>query len=158
VAISNEQLRFAFLSPEMRCYFGKKFPAVPAGELDIRIEEALKFLNIADHCSGSIPVTTEIDDIWHFWILETREYMKLCSRLQGREYIHHVSNAYAQCLASSEPLVQNTIAQDIGVLATYVLNYGPFEEDRVKYWLLATHLTEQCGMTVRDLNEWLISR
>jgi hypothetical protein len=41
------------------------------------------------------------------------------------------------------------------MLGNYVLNYGPFEGNRVKYWLLAAHLVEKCGMTVDELNNWL---
>jgi hypothetical protein len=70
-AISNRQLTDAFLSPQMECYFHKKLPDVPAVELLIRIQEALKFLNLATYCEGNIPVSQVIDDIWHLWILET---------------------------------------------------------------------------------------
>jgi hypothetical protein len=33
------------------------------------------------------------------------------------------------------------------MLGNYVLNYGPFEADCIKYWLLADHLVNKCGMT-----------
>jgi hypothetical protein len=59
----------------------------PSAEVYIRIEETLKFLNMATFCEGNIPVTQELDDIWHYWVLETREYAKLCVSLQGRDFI-----------------------------------------------------------------------
>lgn len=43
------------------------------------------------------------------------------------------------------------------MLATYVLNYGPFRKDRIKYWRLAAHLVDKCGWSVRQLNGWLAS-
>lgn len=153
--ISNQQLREAFLSSQMRCYFARKLPDPAPAELDARIEETLKFLNIATFCKGNIPVTQEIDDVWHYWILETQEYEKLCGLLQGGRFIHHMSNAFQQCAGEPQDAAPNELEDDIAVLGTYVLNYGPFEADRTGYWLLAKHLVETGGMTVEQLNEWL---
>jgi hypothetical protein len=156
--ISNRQLRDAFLSPQMRCYFEKKLPDVSAAEIGVRIEETLKFLNTAAYCHGNIPVSQEIDDIWHYWILETKEYDKLCASLQGGTFIHHSSNVYAECRSDGSTVPKNDLEQDVAMLGNYVLNYGPFERDRIKYWLLAAHLVDSCGMSVDQLNEWLTSR
>lgn len=156
MAISNQQLREAFLSPQMECYFHGKLPDVPVAELGVRIEETLKFLNMAVYCDGNIPVSQEIDDIWHYWILETREYERLCSLLQGGSFIHHSSNVFAECCGDGSPVPPNEREQDVAMLAGYVLNYGPFEVDRVRYWRLADHLVRRCGMTVEQLNEWLM--
>jgi hypothetical protein len=156
-AISNGQLTEALLSPQMECYFRNKLPGVPAAELLIRIQEALKFLNLATYCEGNIPVSQEIDDIWHLWILETKEYAKLCASLEGGEFLHHCSNTYAQCDPATITAPVNTLEQDVAMLGNYVLNYGPFEADRIKYWLLADHLVNKSGMTLDQLNEWLIS-
>jgi hypothetical protein len=57
MAISNQQLRDTFLTPQINCYFEKKLPALCRAELAIRIEETLKFLNIATYCAGTIPVS-----------------------------------------------------------------------------------------------------
>jgi hypothetical protein len=157
VVISNQQLRTAFLSPQMKCYFEKKLPDVSSAELDVRIEEALKFLNMATYCRGSsVPVSQEIDDIWHLWILETKEYEKLCTLLQGREFIHHRSNTYAECSGDGAEVPPNDMEHDVAMLANYVRNYGPLEEDRVKYWLFAAHLVNN-GLTVDQLSQWLTS-
>lgn len=141
----------------MRCYFERRLPDVPPAEVGVRIEETLKFLNIAVYCEGGIPVTKEIDDVWHYWILETREYQALCGLLQGRRFIHHSSNAYAECGREDSDALRNDLEQDVAMLADYVLNYGPFEADRVRYWRLAAHLVDG-GMSVEDLNMWLTGR
>jgi hypothetical protein len=156
VVLSNQQLRDAFLSPQMQCYFEKKLPDVPPAEVGIRIEEALKFLNIATYCHGNIPVSKEIDEIWHLWILETREYAKLCSQLQGRQYLHHSSNVFAACAEGDGAVPENDLDEEVSMLATYVLNYGPFEEERIEYWPFAAHLVSR-GLTVDQLNDWLQS-
>jgi len=140
----------------MECYFEKKLSGLPKAEVLARIEEALKFLNMSEFCRGNIPVTQEIDDIWHYWILETREYAKLCSALSSGDFLHHCSNTYAEC-ATGESVPTNSIEDDIEVLGTYVLNYGPFHSDRIKYWLLPAHLLEEHGMTVDELNSWLLN-
>jgi hypothetical protein len=154
MTISNEQLCDTYLSAPMLHYFQKKFSQLPDAELRVRIEETLKFLAIATYCHGSIPVSQDIDEIWHYWILQTQEYEALCLSLQGRKFIHHTSNDYVQYF---DPNIgeHDNLSLDIKMLATYVANYGPFEEGRVKYWLLASHLIEKCGWKIQQLNEWL---
>lgn len=153
--ITNQQLRAAYLSPEMECYFRRKLPTIGAVEVGRRIEEALKFLHMSTQISGAIPVTDEIDEIWHLWILETQQYARLCSAIPGGMFIDHCSNAYAECSGKSSSDLANNMDEDVGALATYVINYGPLIADRVKYWRLAVYLTRECGMTVDDVNRWL---
>lgn len=153
--ISNRQLTDRFLSPQMRAYFERKLPDVPPAEVGVRIEEALKFLNMAAHCRGSIPVNQEIDDVWHLWILETKQYQALCSALTGRTFLHHSSHVYADCADEPPASHDNDLSEDVAMLATYVRNYGPFAPDRVRYWLLAAHLVERCGWPLDELNHWL---
>ncbi len=155
--ITNEQLRETFLSPQMRCYFEKKLAPLTGDEVLVRIEETLKFLNIATYFHCSIPVAKEIDTIWHYWILETREYQKLCSMLQGGQFLHHSSNDYLRCQGEGAPLHENDLEEEVQMLATYVLNYGPLQEDRVKYWTFAAYIMEKSAWDVEQLNQWLAS-
>jgi hypothetical protein len=153
--ITNQQLRDAFLSPQMKSYFEKRLSSVSHAEVLERIEEALKFLNIAVYCHGNIPVSKEIDEVWHYWILETKEYRKLCSALHGRKFLHHSSNDYLEYFDKEIHSRGNDLTGDVAMLCSYVLNYGPFKSSRVKYWLLAAHLVDKCGWSVRKLNRWL---
>jgi hypothetical protein len=155
--ITNEQLTDTFLTPQMRYYFETKLAPVPADEVSRRVEETLKFLNMATYFHGNIPVTKEIDDVWHYWILETREYSRLCSRLQGQEFIHHSSNVYLNFGDEQDRPTPDPLEEEAAVLCSYVLNYGRFEKDRVKYWVFADYLVEKCGWTVDQLNAWLLS-
>jgi hypothetical protein len=154
--ISGPQLREAFLDAPMWHYFKCKLRDVEEAELLLRIEETLKFLFIAGECTGSIPVSREIDDVWHLWILQTQEYMRLCEQLPQGSYIHHSSNDYLRwfdpAVGEGQPL-----AEDVKMLALYVRNFGPFEPERVRHWLLAAHLVQRCGWTVGSLNDWLQS-
>ena len=152
--IANEQLRAAFLDEPMLRYFRSKLSDLPDHELFARIEETLKFLFIASECTGSIPVSRDIDDVWHLWILQTQEYLTLCESLPTGSFIHHSSNEY---LRYFDPTVgeASDSALDVKMLALYVRNFGPFEASRTKYWLLAAHLVQRYGWTTQELNDWL---
>ena len=152
--ITGEELCETLLSPAMLHYFQKKLPHLPESELRVRIEETLKFLAIATYCSGSIPVSRDIDEIWHYWILQTQEYQALCASLADGEFLHHTSNDYVEYF-DADISRRECLEMDVQMLATYVLNYGPFEERRIKYWLLASYLVEKCGWKIRALNDWL---
>lgn len=153
--ISDHQLRSAYLDEPTIAYFRRKLTDVPEAELQRRVEETIKFLIIATECTGAIPVTREIDQIWHLWILQTQEYVKLCQLLPAGEFIHHSSNDY---LAFFDPSVDEgtDLAGDVKMLALYVQNFGPFDSDRAKYWRLATHVVDDLGWSLQQLNEWLL--
>jgi len=154
MTITGHQLCDVYLSAPMLHYFRKKFSCLTEAELRARIEETLKFLAIASDCSGAIPVSRDIDEVWHFWILQTQEYEALCLSLPGGKFIHHTSNDYIEYF-DEDVGKHNNFRLDVKMLATYVANYGPFEESRVKYWLLASHLIEERGWDIQQLNDWL---
>jgi hypothetical protein len=147
--ITGHQLREEFLGPQMRFYFERKLKPLPSEDVLVRIEELLKYLNMAVHCNGDIPVSKEIDEVWHLWILQTEEYDQLCAKLSGGVFLHHSSNDYA--LFTDPGAKDRKMDRRIGIaiLASYVMNYGPFEADRLKYWPLADKLAESLGDLVR---------
>jgi hypothetical protein len=157
--ITNQQLREAFLNPRMKYYFDRKLASLPAAEIDARIEELLKYLNMAIFFEGYIPVSKEIDEAWHYWILETAEYESLCRKLQGRVFLHHSSADYVSYVDPDAVSGKLPIDLPIGIaiLGSYVLNYGPFQPDRVKYWPLAAQLMERLGWDLDELNRRLLS-
>lgn len=156
MTMSGPELCDAYLTPAMQHYFRKKLAHLSEAELQARIEETLKFLMIARFCTGSIPVCRELDEIWHYWILQTQQYEQLCRSLPGGEFLHHSSNAYIECF-DPEVGSRDNLRSDVYMLATYVANFGPFEPGRFKYWLLALHLIEERGWTLDELNSWLAS-
>ena len=54
-------------------------------------------------------------------------------------------------------MAKDDLDDSVRMLALYVQNFGPFTADRTRYWRYASHLTERCGWSVEDLNEWLLS-
>lgn len=155
--ITAEQLRTTFVSPAMKHYFDRKLAPLDSAEVDIRIEELLKYLNLAQYSQGGIPFSIEIDDVWHLWILQTKEYRGLCQKLQGGKFIHHSSNDYDDFLdpdVRSRPI---DLLRAVGLLASYVLNYGPFEPRRAAHWPVVLRLAEGLGWSLDQFNTWLAS-
>lgn len=155
--ITNEQLRTSFLTPAMKYYFDRKLDPLPSGQVDARIEELLKYLNMAVHSHGGIPFSDEIDDVWHYWIMQTKEYMLLCQKLDGGKFIHHSSNdyeEYADRQLKERPL---DVTRAVSLLRSYVINYGPFAADRIRYWPVARQVSERLGWSAERLNAWLMS-
>jgi hypothetical protein len=155
--IAREALRRAFLSPQMAYYFHKKLAPLPPAEIDLRIEELLKFLNLAVYSAGPIPVSKEIDDVWHYWVLETAEYETLCGKLPGGLFLHHSSNEYAEFLDANAKEKEIDPAAQIAYLGAYVKNFGPFEASRVLHWPFATRLMDMFGWSLGDLNARLLA-
>jgi len=155
--ITNQQLRETFISPALQYYLHKKLTPLDPEEIDIRTEELLKFLNMSIYCFGDIPVSTEVDEVWHFWIMETREYFALCEKLHGKRYVHHSSSDYEEFFNRDAKKRKPDVDRLIGILVAYVLNYGGFEERRVKYWPLAQRMMEQFHWDVDQLNNWLLT-
>ena len=155
--ITNQQLRATFLPPQMKYYFDKKLAPLSSEEVDIRIEETLKFLNMATHLRGGIPVTEEIDEVWHYWILETVEYQKLCAKLTGGQMIHHSANDYLSYTDKDLKVLRVSTAYGISVLCSYVKNYGPFGPDRISYWRFAPAVMKRKNWGLDELNGWLLS-
>lgn len=153
--ITNEQLRSAFVSPAMKYYFDRKLAPLPGDEVDVRVDELLKYLNMARHSHGGIPFNDEIDDVWHLWIMQTKEYALLCRKLDGGKFIHHSSNDYEEYSAPDIKTRPVDLPRAVAVLRSYVLNYGPFEAGRVRYWPVAMQLMKTLGWTVDRLNQWL---
>jgi len=147
-------LSSALLDAAMHRYFRCKFPGLPSEELDTRIEETLRFLFIAHECTGPIPVSREVDEVWHAWILQTQEYFELCEQLPTGRYIHHSSNDY---LRHFDPDIgeEDDIALCVKLLALYVANFGGFTPERARHWLLVRHMTDRWGWTLQAVNDWL---
>jgi hypothetical protein len=153
--ISNERLRATFVTPAMAYYFERKLAPLPKAEVDARVEELLKYLNLATHSHGGIPFSDEIDDVWHLWIMQTKQYMQLCMKLQGGRFIHHSSNDYEEYVDKDLRQRPIDLQRAVALLRAYVVNYGPFEAERVRYWTVAARVMEQLGWTVDRLNAWL---
>jgi hypothetical protein len=154
--ITNQQLRETFLSPNLQYYLHRKLAPAAPEEIDARTEELLKYLNISVFCNGDIPFSLAVDEVWHYWIMETKEYFALCEKLHGRGYIHHSSNDYQEFTHKDVKSKKPDFDRIINILVTYVHNYGPFTADRIQYWPFAERIMEGFDWNLTQLNDWLL--
>lgn len=152
---TRQALFDALLPAAMRHYLHARLAPRPAEEADVLIEETLKFLQLAAHVEGSIPVSQTIDEVWHAYILQTAEYAALCSRIGDGRFIHHSSHDYNEVFEPDVKTRPLDVAHQVAILASYVLNFGPFTPEGAEHWNLARELMALKGWTLGQLNAWL---
>jgi len=126
-----------------------------AEELDAATLEFLRFLSLALSAPPAfIPVSEEIDEIWHVCILQTQEYSELCNKISPENFLHHKSEryeTYADGIAT-EHLIEESVSWTIN----YIDRFGDFTPSSVKYWLFPNHLQSKLGWKIEEIN--LLSR
>lgn len=177
--ISNADLFNQFLPNAMLVYFCRKRPEITPDEMRARLAELLKFLILVREFPGNIIFGMEIDDLWHLWIMQTREYDALCRALPGGEFRHHSSRDYpevelddaacAAILATDGYGVKDAPAPDTGsrarfdqnaqrllsFLASYYNTFGPIHTNVIPLWPPVHRLTERLGWESAQLNAFL---
>ncbi|TVL92312.1 hypothetical protein [Streptomyces sp. SAJ15] len=122
-----------------------------------QVLECLRYLYLVslhrERLSGLfLPVEQEIDEIWHYLILQTREYRALCEeRLPGRYFIHHRSVGYEDY--QREPGREQVIEEALRWLPLYRAAFGPFDEGALPHWTVVRFLREQLDMSLDEIAE-----
>lgn len=150
-ALTSSQLLTQYLTAEMLLYFKKKCPQDSEALLLLKLSELLKFLSLAHHLSSDLPVSFDIDDLWHLWILQTRDYQALTKKLPSGAFIHHSSKDYPNHAILDQDVI---LEQQLSFLASYFKNFGPFAEPAIPYWPMAQQLSLSLGSTAK-LNTFL---
>lgn len=124
----------------------------PVAELDVQMEECLRFLAlVSERGTSVIPLVREVDDVWHALIVQTRFYFDLCEHLPGRRYIHHFTLSLHEYAEGKD---RRTVVRElIDWIPAYVRRFGPFTEDRARYWSVCAFLTDEIGLTLQQVNE-----
>lgn len=180
---SNRQIFENFISPALYVYFQVKRPDIEAGELRIRLTELLKFLILSHEFPGNILFGEDLDDLWHLWIMQTREYETLCRALPGGRFIHHDSRdqptrpltwsevetvaatmieekkakgaARAGADLSPEKLQQGA-ERLLSFFASYIENFGEIQPKVVHCWPSLERLLRRMRWSLDELNAFLI--
>ena len=151
----SDELLFSYLDPEVlsltRDYFKER------EDCDLQIIECLKFLYLmssnTDLLHGFLPVTQEVDEIWHYLIIQTREYESFCKRLPGGFFIHHKSihfNVYARTKD------RETIVRDfIKWVSPYTRTFGGFDDQMATYWIAPKFICKSLKISPRQLGQRL---
>lgn len=129
---------------------------VPQQEAERQVVECLRYLHLVsrypEQLSGLfLPVEQHIDEVWHFLILQTREYRLLCEeRLPGGFFIHHRSIGYADY--QQEPGRARAAEEALRWIPLYCREFGPFDEDALAHWTIVRFLHEQLDMPLQEIS------
>ena len=131
---------------------GDKLPV-----FEIKYQECLRYLYLLSKYQSQLgqtfmPLVGEVDDIWHFLIIQTREYQRLCMSLPGKVFLHHRSilyEDYRQKHSSREESLQEMLAW----IPLYCKNFGKFSNQTGCYWKIVNYLHKKEGMSYADISE-----
>lgn len=116
-----------------------------------KIEEFLKFMYIVSvKGAGFIPLSKEIDEVWHEYILQTQEYHNLCMNLPGNVFIHHQTNSLEDYtkIYGKETVVKNMVEW----LPYYFHFFGKFTEHTTRYWTIVHFLIQELNFSLEKIN------
>ncbi|MET9800327.1 hypothetical protein [Streptomyces sp. NPDC006368] len=143
------------LHEEVVRHFTAKPDAPSASVVRHQVRECLRYLYLLsrhpDRLGGLfLPVEQDIDEIWHYLILQTREYLDLCEhRLPGGHFIHHRSisyNAYQEA-----PGRETAVEEALRWIPLYTAAFGPFDADALPHWTIVRFLHDELGMSLGEI-------
>lgn len=126
------------------------------GYVEHQVIECLKYLYLIsrypERLAGLfLPVEQAIDEVWHYLILQTREYRELCEeRLPGRFFIHHRSLPYED-YQQGQPSREKALGEALRWLPLYREEFGPFDKDALPHWTMVRFLNEHVGLSLDDI-------
>lgn len=138
-------------SPFMLAHLQSIFCTLDEDTRSVRIQEFLRFIYLQSLKDGGfIPVTDEIDQIWHEYILQTREYLALCNDLPHAKFVHHQTGTLETYTQARD---RKQVIQDMLVwIPTYVETFGVFTETTAPYWTVVQFLLKNTSLTLSQLN------
>jgi len=155
VVISDQELLEKFVTPPLMGYFRAKLPTLKLEILKRHLCELLKYLVLVRFAPGRILFAKEIDELWHYWILQTRQYAELCSRLPGGSLRHHSSNDYQESAQGEQVDRSDALKRIISFFISYHRNFGPMTEERIECWPPLQKVMQQAGWDIDELNAFL---
>ncbi|MEU5159460.1 hypothetical protein AB0G74_07600 [Streptomyces sp. NPDC020875] len=124
-------------------------------EIEREVLECLRYLYLVsrhrDQLGGLfLPVDQHIDEIWHYLILQTREYRDLCeNRLPGGFFVEHRSIGYEEY--QQEPGRERTIEEALRWIPLYCWEFGAFDEGALPHWTIVRFLHERLEMPLAEI-------
>ncbi|MBM7171048.1 hypothetical protein JQK87_22120 [Streptomyces sp. G44] len=144
------------LHDEVVRHFTAKPDAPDAPHVTYQVRECLRYLYLVslhpDRLGGLfLPVEQDIDEIWHYLILQTREYRELCEqRLPGGHFIHHRSIAYDAYQAA--PGREKAAEEALRWIPLYTAAFGPFDENALPHWTVVRFLHDELGLSLTEIS------
>jgi hypothetical protein len=143
------------LHEEVVAHFAAKPGAPDAPVVAHQVRECLRYLYLVsrhpDRLAGLfLPVEQDIDEIWHYLILQTREYRQLCEqRLPGGHFIHHRSISYDTYQA--DPGRETAAEEALRWIPLYTAAFGPFDEDALPHWTVVRFLHDELDLSLAQI-------
>lgn len=132
-------------------HLSKLFASLEKEELMRRVNEFMKFIYIASVADLDLmTISKELDEIWHAFILQTREYEKLCLSLPGKRFIHHQSGMLSDYLQSQNRL--KVVRKMLEWIPHYYKYFGAFTEETAKYWFVVRFLMSELQLSLAQVN------
>ncbi|MFI5776665.1 hypothetical protein [Nocardia sp. NPDC051570] len=121
-----------------------------------QVREAVRYLTLVSAHPGELgglflPVEQQIDEVWHYLILQTREYRDLCeTRLPGGHLIEHRSISYGDYgeAQSREAMLE----QSLRWIPLYCGRFGDFDAEGARWWTMVRFLHEEMGYPLADIS------
>ncbi|MFF7455445.1 hypothetical protein [Kitasatospora sp. NPDC008115] len=143
------------LHTEVVAYTAARTGVTPA-DAERQVTECLRYLYLVsshrEELAGLfLPVEQDIDEIWHYLILQTREYRALCEeRLPGRFFVHHRGIPYESY--QEEPGREAAAEQALRWIPLYCREFGPFDEGALAHWTIVRYLHEELDMSLEEIS------
>jgi hypothetical protein len=119
---------------------------------DELIDECLKFLWICSSINKKafVPVSQDVDNVWHAFILQTRLYPGLCSILPGKDFIHHQSGSFYDYMSATSGQL---MAEELVLwLTEYHRMFGDFTAESAQHWVIVNFLMQGEGLSLAEVN------
>lgn len=141
------------LIPEvLNIHIRSRFEKYDDQEFNLYYDEFLKFIYLfSKYGGGHLPVSQKIDDVWHEFILQTKEYEDLCFKLPGKNFIHHKSGSFESYLDQSN--IAEVVKEQVIILPRYVHHFGKFTNDVSSIWFIVHYLITHLDMSLDSINK-----
>lgn len=132
-------------------HLASTFSDLPENDFLIRCEECLKFLYLRSVSGrGFIPLSGEVDEIWHAFILQTKAYADFCNALPGKTFIHHNSISIEDYTEEVTPEI--SVTRLLEWIPAYTKHFGPFTEEAAAYWMIVQLLINEFQYSLDEIN------
>ncbi|RDI67921.1 hypothetical protein [Nocardia pseudobrasiliensis] len=121
-----------------------------------QVREAVRYLTLVSahpQALGGLflPVEQQIDEVWHYLILQTREYTDLCeNRLPGGHFIHHRSISYGDY--GDRQSRETMLEQSLRWIPLYCGRFGDFDAEGARWWTMVRFLHEEMGYGLAEIS------
>jgi hypothetical protein len=145
----DPNLRDNLVSLKMLAHLRQKLAKHLEKDVDLRLEELLKFLTLAAEIKmGFLPISPELDELWHLFILETQEYEALCRKLGT--FIHHTA-------IDALPFAGHALVDsDLQFIVSYVKRFGSFSPDVCVCWPAVARIMDYFSLDLDGLNKFAL--